>query len=61
LSLEEGLLISDIINDALVKYTGSENLQIELREKALAQFCAKSFRLNLKEINELLSEENFAR
>ena len=60
LSLKEGLSISDIINNALVKYTANEDLPIELREKAVVQFCLKPFRLNLKEIDELLSEDYFA-
>ena len=60
LSLKEGLSISDIINNALVKYTANEDLPIELREKAVVQFCSKPFRLNLKEIDELLSEDYFA-
>jgi metal-responsive CopG/Arc/MetJ family transcriptional regulator len=56
-SAREGRTISDIIQDALLKYNDTDSTKSELRKAAVTRFCSKPFNLNTREINELLSED----
>lgn len=56
-SAREGRTISDIIQDALLKYNDTDSTNSELRKSAVARFCSKPFNLNTKEMNELLNED----
>jgi len=56
-SAREGRTISDIIQDALLKYNDTDSTNSELRKAAVTRFCSKPFNLNMREMNELLSED----
>jgi metal-responsive CopG/Arc/MetJ family transcriptional regulator len=56
-SAREGRTISDIIQEALIKYNDTDTTKSELRKAAVMRFCSKPFNLNTKEINELLNED----
>ncbi|OIO18557.1 MAG: hypothetical protein AUJ54_07715 [Ignavibacteria bacterium CG1_02_37_35] len=56
-SAREGRTISDIIQDALLKYNDTDSTKSELRKSAVTRFCSKPFNLNMREMNELLSED----
>ncbi|KAF0151259.1 MAG: hypothetical protein FD143_2114 [Ignavibacteria bacterium] len=51
----EGRTISDIIQDALIKYNEAESTKPELRRAAVNRFCSRPFNLNTREINDLLN------
>jgi hypothetical protein len=53
----EGRTISDIIQDALIKYNETDTTKSELRRGAVNRFCSKPFNLNTKEMSELLNED----
>ncbi|MDP2302479.1 MAG: ribbon-helix-helix protein, CopG family [Ignavibacteria bacterium] len=56
-SAREGRTISDIIQDALLKYNDTDSTKSELRKSAVTRFCSKPFNLNMREMNELLNED----
>jgi len=56
-SAKEGRTISDIIQDALIKYNDTSSTKSELRRAAVNRFCSKPFNLNTRELNALLSED----
>jgi len=56
-SAREGRTISDIIQDALIKYNDTDTTKSELRRAAVNRFCSKPFNLNTREINEILNED----
>ena len=56
-SVRERRTISDIIQDALIKYNDTDTTKVELRRAAVTRFCSKPFNLNTLELNELLSED----
>ena len=56
-SAKEGRTISDIIQDALIKYNDTSSTKSELRRSAVNRFCSKPFNLNTRELNALLSED----
>jgi metal-responsive CopG/Arc/MetJ family transcriptional regulator len=56
-SAREGRTISDIIQDALIKYNDTDSTKSELRRAAVNRFCSRPFNLNTKEINDLLNED----
>lgn len=56
-SAREGRTISDIIQDALIKYNDTDSSNSELRRAAVNRFCSRPFNLNTKEINDLLNED----
>ena len=58
-SLKEGRTISDIIEDALMKYNQSDPVKSEIRKKAVERFCSKPFNLNISELNDLLNEDYY--
>ena len=58
-SAEEGKTISEIIQDAVLKYEGAEPAKLELRLEAVNRFCSKPFNLNYNEIEELLTEDYY--
>lgn len=56
-SAREGRTISDIIQDALIKYNDTDSTKSELRRAAVTRFCSRPFNLNTREINDLLNED----
>lgn len=58
-SVKEGRTISDIIQDALIKYNEASSTNSELRRAAVSRFCSKPFNLHISELNELLNEDIF--
>ena len=53
----EGRTISDIIQDALLKYNETDTTNSELRKSAIKRFCSKPFNLSTREIKELLNKD----
>jgi len=58
-SHREGRSISEVIQDAILKYEEIEPTKLELRKAAVARFCSKPFNLNQDEIEELLTEDYY--
>jgi hypothetical protein len=58
-SHKEGRSISEIIQDAILKYDDLEPTKIELRKSAVNRFCSKPFNLNHSDIEELLTEDYY--
>ena len=58
-SLKEGRTISDIIEDAVLKYNETDPVKSEIRKKAVERFCSKPFNLNISELNDLLNEDYY--
>jgi len=58
-SHKEGRSISEIIQDAILKYEEIEPAKLELRKAAVTRFCSKPFNLNQNEIEELLTEDYY--
>ncbi len=56
-SAREGRTISDIIQDALIKYNDTDSTNSELRRAAVNHFCSKPFNLSTKDINDLINED----
>lgn len=56
-SVKEGRTISDIIQEALIKYNDTSSTKSELRRSAVNRFCSKPFNLSTRELNALLSED----
>jgi hypothetical protein len=59
LSVKEGRTISDIIQDAILKYDELRHADENVRKSAVERFCSKPFNLKGKEIKELLDEDYF--
>ncbi len=58
-SHKEGRSISEIIQDAILKYEDLEPAKLELRKSAVNRFCSKPFNLNQSDIEELLIEDYY--
>ncbi len=58
-SHKEGRSISEIIQDAILKYDVLEPAKLELRKAAVNRFCSKPFNLNHNDIEELLTEDYY--
>jgi hypothetical protein len=58
-SYKEGRSISQIIQDAILKYEDLEPTKLELRKSAVNRFCSKPFNLNQSDIEELLIEDYY--
>ncbi len=58
-SHKEGRSISEIIQDAILKYDDLEPTKLELRKAAVNRFCSKPFNLNQNDIEELLTEDYY--
>lgn len=55
----EGRSISEIIQDAILKYEEIEPTKLELRRAAVSKFCSKPFNLSRVEIEELLTQDYY--
>lgn len=55
----EGRTISEIIQDAVLKYEGTEPAKLELRKEAVKRFCSKPFNITDSEMEELLTEDYY--
>jgi hypothetical protein len=51
--------MSDIIQDALIKYDEIDLTKVELRKTAVDRFCSIPFNLDISEVNELLKEDYY--
>jgi metal-responsive CopG/Arc/MetJ family transcriptional regulator len=58
-SAKEGRSISDIIQDALIRYNEADPIKTEIRKAAVARFCSKPFNIKASELNELLNEDYY--
>ena len=58
-SADEGRTISDILQDAVLKFENTEPADYELRLAAVNRFCSKPFNITKSEIDELLSEDYY--
>jgi len=58
-SVKEGRTISEIIQDAILKYEELEPTKIELRRAAVNRLCSKPFNLKQSELEELLIEDYY--
>lgn len=58
-SHKEGRSISEIIQDAILKYDELEPTKLELRIAAVNRFCSKPFNLKQNELEELLTEDYY--
>lgn len=58
-SAKEGRTISDIIQDALIKYNEAEFTKSEIRKSAVARFCSNPFNIKTNELNELLNGDYY--
>jgi len=58
-SHKEGRSISEIIQDAILKYDELEPTKLELRKAAISRFCSKPFNLTLNDIEELLTKDYY--
>ena len=58
-SAKEGRAISEVIQDAIVRYTESEALTRDMRLAAVHQFCSRPFNLTHEELEEILKEDYF--
>ena len=56
-SAKEGRTISEIIQDAVLKFEELEPAKLELRIAAVNRFCSRPFNLNHSDLEELLSED----
>jgi hypothetical protein len=57
LSVKEGRTISDIIQDAIIKYDELRFTDTDIRKAAVYRFCSRPFKLETKDIIELLDED----
>lgn len=58
-SHKEGRSISEIIQDAIIKYEDLEPGKLELRKAAVTRFCSKPFNLNQNDLDDLLIEDYY--
>jgi hypothetical protein len=58
-SHKEGRSMSEIIQDAILKYEEIVPARLELRNAAVSRFCSKPFNLNLNDMEELLIEDYY--
>jgi hypothetical protein len=58
-SHKEGRSISEIIQDAILKYEDIVPTRLELRNAAVARFCSKPFNLTQNDLEELLIEDYY--
>ena len=58
-SHKEGRSISEIIQDAILKYDELEPTKLELRKAAVSRFCSKPFNLSSDEMEKLLNKDYY--
>jgi metal-responsive CopG/Arc/MetJ family transcriptional regulator len=58
-SAKEGRTISDIIEDALIKYNEADSTKTESRKIAAARFCSKPFNIKVSDLNKLINEDYY--
>jgi len=58
-SLKEGRTMSEIIQDAILKYNDTDASKSEIRRRAVSRFCSKPFNLSTGELTELLKEDYY--
>lgn len=56
---QEGRAISEIIQDAVLRYEGNDSSSSEMRLAAVGRFCSKPFNLTAKDIDEILKEDYY--
>ena len=59
LALDEGRGISDIIQDAVLKYENAGKSKLSLRKEAVNRFCSKPFKISKKDAEALLKEDYY--
>lgn len=59
MALDEGRGISDIIQDAVLKYKNTADLEISKRKEAVNRFCSKPFCIYQKEVERLLNDDYY--
>lgn len=58
-SHREGRSISEIIQDAILKYEELEPTKLELRKAAVSRFCSKPFNLSSDDMEKLLNKDYY--
>ena len=58
-SAKEGRTISDIIQDALIKYNEVDVTKSEIRKAAVTRFCSRPFNIKINDINKLLDMDYY--
>lgn len=58
-SHKEGRSISEIIQDAIIKYDELEPTKLELRKAAVSRFCSKPFILSSDDMEKLLNKDYY--
>ncbi len=58
-ALKEGRTISDIIQEAVLKYNDTDIAGLEIRRKAAKNFCSRPFNLKTAELDELMREDYY--
>ncbi len=58
-AVKEGRTISDIIQDAILKYNNIDVARTEIRIQAAKRFCSKPFNLKTSDLNGLLNEDYY--
>ena len=56
---QEGRAISDVIQEAVLRYNAAEADEIRMRVEAVKRFCSRPFNLTRKEIDEILEEDYY--
>lgn len=56
-ALKEGRTISDVIQDAVLKYGETDVAKLEIRIRAVRNFCSRPFNLKTYELKELMNED----
>lgn len=55
----EGRTISDIIQDALLRYFHSAPMETSIRLAALERLCSRPFNLSMDELKEIMEEDYY--
>lgn len=58
-SAKEGKTISDIIQDALIRYNEAGIAKSEIRKAAAARFCSRTFNIKTSELNKLVNKDYY--
>ena len=59
-SVAEGKTISEIIQDAILRYNEADVTNTELRIAAVERFCSEPFKIKTNELNKFLKEDYYA-
>jgi energy-converting hydrogenase A subunit M len=58
-SIKESRSMSDIIQDALVRYFQTDIKQSSFRRDAVERLCSRPFNISVEELNEIMEEDYY--